>query len=70
MVGTYTSQVKFCIYANVEICSKFCLMKLITQCAPSLSVGGRRVEPPTKFSKREGLPGPQILEEACWERGE
>ena len=27
------------------------------------------VEPPTKFSKRGGLTGPQLLEEGCWERG-
>ena len=28
------------------------------------------VEPPTKFSKRGGgLPGPQFLQEGCWERG-
>ena len=31
--------------------------------------GGEGVEPPTKFSKREGLTGTQILEEGCWERG-
>ena len=30
----------------------------------------RRVEPPTKFSKRwGGLTGPQILDGDCWERG-
>ena len=29
-----------------------------------------RVEPPTKFSKRGGLTGPQFLEGGCWERGE
>ena len=33
-------------------------------CSPPLSVGGGRrdVEPPTKFSKREYLIGPQVLE--------
>ena len=35
---------------------------------PPLSDGGR-VEPPTKFSKRGGLTGPQLLEGVCWERG-
>ena len=35
---------------------------------PPLSDGGR-VEPPTKFSKRGGLTGPQLLERLCWERG-
>ena len=35
---------------------------------PPLSDGGR-VEPPTKFSKRGGLTGPQLLEGGCWERG-
>ena len=29
---------------------------------------GGRVEPPTKFSKRGGLAGPQLLEGGCWER--
>ena len=27
------------------------------------------VEPPTKFSKRGSLTGPQFVEEGCWERG-
>ena len=31
--------------------------------------GGGGVEPPTKFSKRGGLAGPQLLEGGCWERG-
>ena len=35
---------------------------------PPLS-DGEGVEPPTKFSKRGGLPGPQLLEGVCWERG-
>ena len=26
------------------------------------------VEPPTRFSKRGGLTGPQLLEGGCWER--
>ena len=26
------------------------------------------VEPPTKFSKREGFTGPQLLEGGCWKR--
>ena len=30
---------------------------------------GRGVELPTKFSKSEGLAGPQLLEGGCWERG-
>ena len=30
---------------------------------------GWRVEPPTKFSKRGGLTGPQLLEGVCWEWG-
>ena len=34
---------------------------------PPLSAGG--VEPPTKFSKRGGLTGPQLLEGGCWEKG-
>ena len=34
---------------------------------PRLSAGG--VEPPTKFSKRGSLTGPQLLERGCWERG-
>ena len=33
------------------------------------SAGGRRVESTTKFSKRECLAGPQLLEEDCWDRG-
>ena len=33
-----------------------------------LSAGGGGVEPPTKFSKRGGLPGHQFLEGGCWER--
>ena len=37
---------------------------------PPLFVGGGRVEPPTKFSKRGGgLTGPQLLKGGCWERG-
>ena len=36
-------------------------------CPPPLSAGG--VKPPTKFSKRGGLTGPQLLEGSCWERG-
>ena len=34
---------------------------------PLLSAGG--VEPPTKFSKRGDVTGPQLLEVGCWERG-
>ena len=30
---------------------------------------GRGVELPIKFSKSEGLAGPQLLEGGCWERG-
>ena len=50
------------------------LKKIISanaQWAPPLSAGGggEGVEPPTKFSKREGLTGTQLLEEGCWERG-
>ena len=33
---------------------------------PPFFAGG--VEPPTKFSKREGLTGPQLLELGCWKR--
>ena len=33
-----------------------------------LSAGGG-IEPPTKFSKRGSLTGPQLLERGCWERG-
>ena len=29
---------------------------------------GRGGEPPTKFSKKGGLTGPQLLEGGCWER--
>ena len=36
---------------------------------PPLSTGGTGVEPPTKFSKRGGLTGPQLLEGGHWERG-
>ena len=28
-----------------------------------------KVEPPTKFSKRGGLTGPQLLEGGCWKEG-
>ena len=31
-------------------------------------LGGGGVKPPTKFSKRGGLTGPQLLEGGCWER--
>ena len=34
---------------------------------PLLSAGG--IEPPTKFKKRGGLTGSQLLEGSCWERG-
>ena len=34
-----------------------------------LKGGGVMVEPPTKFSKRSGLTGPQLLEGGCWEIG-
>ena len=30
---------------------------------------GWGVQPPTKFSKRRGLTGTQLLEGGCWERG-
>ena len=33
-----------------------------------VSAGGR-VEPTTKFKKRGGLTGPQLLDGGCWERG-
>ena len=45
---------------------------LIVCTAPSLqgeAEGGGGVEPLTKFSKRGGLAGPQLLEGGCWERG-
>ena len=50
--------------------SQFCQDDLLTHSVhpPPLSAGGG-VEPPTKFSKREGLTGPQLLEVGCWERG-
>ena len=38
----------------------------------SFLLGGRGVEPPTKFSKRAaagGLTGSQLLEGGCWEGG-
>ena len=31
--------------------------------------GGEWFEPPTQFSKRWGMTGPQFLERGCWERG-
>ena len=34
----------------------------------SHSFGGGVGETPTKFSKRRGLTGPQLLEGGCWER--
>ena len=37
-------------------------------CTPHPSWQGG-VKPPTKFSKREGLTGSQVLERGCWERG-
>ena len=38
---------------------------------PPFCLGGREVEPPTKFSKNRGrrVIGSQFLEGACWERG-
>ena len=36
--------------------------------SPTTFLLGGGVEPPTKFSKREGLAGPQLLEGGCWER--
>ena len=36
---------------------------------PSPFLLGWGVEPPTKFSKRGSLTGPQLLEGGCWERG-
>ena len=30
---------------------------------------GGGVAPPTKFSKKEGLERPQLLEGGCWEKG-
>ena len=35
---------------------------------PLLSVKCRGIEPPTKFLKRVGLTGPQLLQWGCWER--
>ena len=41
-----------------------------TSCAPPPFFQGEgEVEPPTKFSKRAGLTGSQLLEGDCWERG-
>ena len=37
-------------------------------CTPPLSAAGE-VEPPTKFSKRGGLTGPQSLERGWWGKG-
>ena len=36
---------------------------------PSFLEGGGEVEPPTEFSKRGDLTGPQLLEVGCWESG-
>ena len=36
---------------------------------PPCAQGGGGVEPPTKFSKRGGLTGSQLLQEGSWERG-
>ena len=35
----------------------------------TLSAGVGEVEPPTKFSRREGLTGPHLWEWGCWKRG-
>ena len=42
-----------------------------TQCAPSsfFQGWGGSIEPPTRFSKRGGLTGPQLLEVNCLKRG-
>ena len=38
-------------------------------CTPLLPISAGGVDPPTKFSKKGGLIGPQLLEESCRERG-
>ena len=49
---------------------QFCQDDLLTHSVHPLPLSaGGGVEPPTKFSKREGLTGPQLLEVGCWERG-
>ena len=45
-------------------------MNLPIVCNPPFCWGGGGVEPPTKFSKRGGLPGPQLGEGGCWKRGD
>ena len=46
------------------------LVDIVCTLPPFLqSGGGGRVEPPTKFSKRDGFTGPQLLDRGCWERG-
>ena len=46
---------------------------MLIVCTPDLSArrrgGWGGGEPPTKFSKRGGLTGSQLLERGCWERG-
>ena len=48
---------------------QFCQDDLLTHSVHPPPFCRRGVEPPTKFSKREGLTGPQLLEVGCWERG-
>ena len=60
MVSRETQWLK--VFAHVVVASTLCA-------PPPLCAGRGRVEPLTKFSKRGGLTGPQLLERGCWERG-
>ena len=54
------------VIGQADISSMLCNL-LKQQSAPDVDVD--LDEPPTKFSKRGGLTGPQFLERGCWERG-
>ena len=59
--------ITYITYLSQHFFVTFCGSNIVWT-APHLLVGGT-VEYPTKFSKRGGLTGPQILEWGCWERG-
>ena len=69
----YNVHTIFCQFFDVKNGGYFQQPSILAECAPPPSApfcrGGGGVEPPTKFSKRAGLTGPQLLEGGYWERG-
>ena len=65
-VGSAGGSINF--YVKTFITNLYIIIVGTHLAPPPAFCRGEGVEPPTKFSLRGGLTGPQLLEWDCWER--